>query len=76
MPSQNSFQVAEVVPTNLVWVAPEMVSQLGTWCVVPYGPSCYETRENALSHCLLHFHLSHFHLCFISLGLGGPDEIY
>ena len=71
MPSQNSFQVAEVGPTNLVCVAPEMVSQLDTWCVVPYGPRCYETGENALSHCLLHFQL-----CFISLGLGGPDEIY
>ena len=56
MPYQNFFQVAEVVPTNLACIVAEMESQLRPWCVVPEGPSCYETGENALDHCLVHFH--------------------
>lgn len=50
----NFFLVAEVMPTSLACIVAEMESQSRPWCVVPEGPSCYETGENDLDHCLLH----------------------
>lgn len=57
VPYQNSFQVAEVVPTNLVCMVAQMESPSGLWCVVPEGPNCYEIARNVLYHCSLPFRL-------------------